>query len=133
MRIELSGAVQFADKNFVHRTISKAYSKRLNILVHGLKENKLSAWEKRDDTLEIFKDFMKDGLLFDDLELDSIQTAHLHRLAQRPWLKNGKRINRPIIVKPTTISHKRSVFISLGKKSQELLRKTQKFLFSGKF
>ena len=54
-------------------SLSKAvYSKCLNILVHGLEENKLSAWQKRDNTLKIFEDFMKDGLVFDDLDLNSI-------------------------------------------------------------
>ena len=57
-------------------------------LEHGLEESKLSAWEERDNTLKILKDFMKDGLLFDDLELDSIQIADIHRLPLRALFKN---------------------------------------------
>ena len=42
MRIELSGAVQFADKNFVHRTISSFYVVfEVEYLCNG--------WVKKDD------------------------------------------------------------------------------------
>ena len=83
---------------------------RTTVLEHGLEENKLLPWENRDDTLKIFEDFMKDGLLFDELELDFIQIADIHRLHQKPLFEKGKRINVHIIVKLTTMSNKRSVF-----------------------
>ena len=35
--------------------MKESYSKRLNILIHGLPENEESPWEKQETTLEIYK------------------------------------------------------------------------------
>ena len=33
--------------------MQKSYEKRFNILLHGLEESDMSAWETRDETLQI--------------------------------------------------------------------------------
>ena len=87
--------------------MKESYEKRLNILVHGLRETE-SPWEKREDSLSLFRDFVKDGLKIDDPT--SIAVVDAHRLPQRPIFKNGKRICRPLIVKLSTISDKNKIF-----------------------
>ena len=39
--------------------MKESYSKRHNILIHGLPENEESPWDKRETTLEIHKNFSK--------------------------------------------------------------------------
>ena len=41
---------------------TSAYDKRLNILVHGVKEDSDNAWQKRDRTIEKFEQFLQNGL-----------------------------------------------------------------------
>ena len=41
--------------------MKESFKKRLNILVHGLREPE-SPWEKREKSLTLFHDFMRDGL-----------------------------------------------------------------------
>jgi len=45
---------------------NEAYSKRFNLLVHGLPENHDSAWETREEKTEIFKTFLAEGLKIED-------------------------------------------------------------------
>ena len=45
--------------------MQESYEKRLNILIHSLKEDKSNAWEKREDTIYKFKTFLKTGLKID--------------------------------------------------------------------
>ena len=45
--------------------MKESYEKRLNILVHGQREAE-SPWEKKEDSLALFRDFMRDGLKIDD-------------------------------------------------------------------
>ena len=88
--------------------MKESYSKRLNILIHGLPENEESPWEKRKTTLEIFKTFLKNGLQIQDPS--EIRIADIHRLPQRPVYRNKKRKCRPIIVKLTSAMDKSKVF-----------------------
>ena len=81
--------------------------KRLNILVHGLREAEL-LWEKGEDRLALFRDFMRDGLKIDDPTF--IAVVDTHRIPQRPTYHNGKRIYRPLIVKLATMLDKNKIF-----------------------
>ena len=87
--------------------MKESYEKRLNILVPGLQEAE-SPWEKREDSLALFHDFMRDGLKID--QPTSIAVVDAHRLPQRPTYHNGKRICRPIIVKLATMLDKNKIF-----------------------
>ena len=87
--------------------MKESYEKRLNILGHGLREAE-SPWEKREDSLALFHDFMRDGLKIDDPT--SIAVVDAYRLPQRPTCHNGKRICRPVIVKLATTLDKNKIF-----------------------
>jgi len=41
---------------------NKAHSKRFNLLIHGIPENRKNAWESRDATFKIFQNFLLEGL-----------------------------------------------------------------------
>ena len=75
----------------------EAYSKRFNPLVHGLKEQSDSAWEKRETTENILRKFLADGLKID--HSNDISIVDLHRLPQYPLFKNNVKLNRSIILK----------------------------------
>ena len=62
--------------------VNEDYSKRLNLLIHGLDENK--AWKKKETTLLIFKNFLHEGL---DLNLQHTNIIDIHQLPQRPTSK----------------------------------------------
>ena len=83
--------------------MKESYSKRFNILIHGLAEDESTVWEKRETTLQIFKKFLRKGL---KIKPEEIPIADIHRLPQRPVLRNGLRKCRPIIVKLTTAINK---------------------------
>ena len=87
--------------------MKESYSKRLNILIHGLPENEESPWEKRETTLEIYKTFLKNGLQIQDRS--EIRIADI-RLPQRPVYRNKKRKCRPIVVKLTSAMDKSKIF-----------------------
>ena len=64
-----------------------SYSKRLNVLIHGLKEapakpGEENLGESRADTLMIFRRFLSEGLQI--VEPSSISLVDIHRLPQRP-------------------------------------------------
>ena len=65
---------------------NEAFSKRLNLLIHGLDENEI--WEKKETTLLIFKNFLQEGL---NLNLQDTNVIDLHQLPHRPISKQGKR------------------------------------------
>ena len=71
--------------------------------MHGLREPE-SPWEKREESLTLFHDFVGDGLNIDDPT--SIAVVDAHCLLQRPKYNKGTRICRPLIVKLATISDK---------------------------
>ena len=63
---------------------SEAYSKRLNILNHGIPEDSNTAWESRDSTLNLFRQFLKNGLKVDDpTELTLVDIAYIAYLNVR--------------------------------------------------
>ena len=75
----------------------ESYSKRLNLLIHGLDETK-EAWKTKTQTKLTLAKFFQEGL---DLDLNSISLVDCHRLPQRPIIKQGQKITRPIIIKLT--------------------------------
>ena len=88
--------------------MKESYEKRLNILVHGLREAESPWKKKREDSLALFHDFMRDGQKIDDPT--SIAVVDAHRIPQRPTYHNGKRICRPVIVKLATMLDKNKIF-----------------------
>ena len=86
------------------------YSKRLNLLIHGLDEVSSSAWKTKTQTLDIFNKFMTDRL---GLDPKSISLVDIHRLPQRPIFKQGSNITRPIVIKLATAMDKHTVMTKL--------------------
>ena len=70
--------------------------KRLNVLIQGLRESDLP-WEKKNESLNLFHNFVKDGLKKE--EPTSIAVVDAHRLPQQPIYRKGKHVCRPLIVK----------------------------------
>lgn len=88
------------------------YSKRFNLLIHGISEDTSKKWESQDETEEKFNDFISSAL---DMDPNDIYLADIHRLPQFPISKGGKRINRPIIIKLTSSFDKQQIMRSLWK------------------
>ena len=80
-----------------------SYSKRLNVLIHGLKKalakpGEENLGESRADTLMIFRRFLSEGLQI--VKPSSISLVDIHRFPQRPSQVEFRKIKaRPIIVK----------------------------------
>ena len=74
-------------KNESNRIMQELYSKRLNLLIDGLKENEMNEFESRKETYALFTRFLREAL---GLGPDSIQLADIHRLPQHTIFKNGK-------------------------------------------
>ena len=87
--------------------MKESYEKRLNIMVHGIREAK-SPREKREESRALFQKFMKDGLQIEDP--GAITIVDVHRIPQRPKFDGGKRVCRPLIVKLNTILDKNTIF-----------------------
>ena len=88
--------------------MSELYSKRLNLLIHGLDETK-EAWETKIQTKSMLAKFFQEGL---DLDLNSISLVDCHHLPQRPIFKQGQKITRPIKIKLTNAFDKSVIFNS---------------------
>ena len=104
------------DKNKYLETsaiMKEFYEKRLNIVIHGIPENSDSVWEAPTETLGRIHNFMNDRLKISDPM--AIQSADYPRLPQRLLFKNGKRLNRSIIMKLTNAADKRHIFNNLKK------------------
>ena len=91
--------------------MQESYEKRFNLLINGIEETDTSVWEKRETTLQLVQDFMKRGLQIKDPS--AIMLADYNRLPQHAVLKNGIKVNRPIIIKLTNSNDKRLIFGSL--------------------
>ena len=98
--------------NAFHReaVAKECYDKRMNLLIHDLNEK--SDWETKGETKVVFEDFLKAGL---DIDPSSVSLIDIHRLPQRPVVKNGKRIVRLIIIKVATMLDKARITGSLRK------------------
>ena len=89
---QLQQCKQVAERESLSR---EAYSKKFNLLVHGLEEDQNNLWENRATTESMLKKFLKDGLQIESP--DQISSIDVHRLPQYPLFKNKVKINRPII------------------------------------
>ena len=87
--------------------MQESYNKHLNVLIHGIKEDKGNAWEKREVTVQKFKTFLNDGL---NINPDDIELVDTHQLPQYPIKKNGKTMHRPIIAKLINTQDKNRIF-----------------------
>ena len=73
------------------------YSKRFNLLVHGIDEEKNNAWETKSTTEIKLNKFLIEGLNIENV--DDLQIFDLHRLPQHPLYRNKTKVNRSIIFK----------------------------------
>jgi len=105
--------------------MQESYNKRLNVLIHGVKEEADKVWETRDETSKKFKKFLKEGLKITDP--DDIEVVDVHRLPQHPVSRYGKKIHRPIIVKLLTMQDKKLIYNSVKnlKSYNEILKDEQ--------
>ena len=101
----------------IDAVMKDSYSKRLNVLIHGVKEAPAKPGEEnfsesRADTLMIFCRFVSEGLQI--VEPSSILLVDIRRLPQQPSaVEVGKTKTRPIIVKLTTQGDKNRIYQSL--------------------
>ena len=74
---------------------NEAYSKRFNVLIHGLKEqdSRLVYGETREKTEKTVREFFHNALNIKNSE--NIKFADIHHMPKQPVLKNGKKIQRP--------------------------------------
>ena len=61
---------------------NEAYSKRFNVLIHGIPEDPKNPWESRNSTVKLFHKFLIDGLKIEDF--NELPLVDIHRLPQRP-------------------------------------------------
>ena len=87
----------------------ESYDKRLNVLIHGLKETE---HESKQQNKTIFEAFLREAL---NLEHDSIKIIDLHRLPQRAVKKSDKKVIRPIIVKLLSTYNKDKLYENISK------------------
>ena len=99
---------KFKDDHEKTLIMQESYDKRLNILIHGIEEDNDNVWEKRESTIEKFKNFLTNGLKIDDP--DDVKFVDIHRLPQHPIKKFGKNSHRAIIVKLLTTGEKKLIF-----------------------
>ena len=86
--------------------MKESYSKRLNILIHGLAEDESTVWEKCETTLQIFQKFLREG----QIKPEEVSIADIHSLPQQPVVRNKQCQCRPIIVKLITAIDKAKMF-----------------------
>ena len=67
LRLRLLHVLEDSKKDKEASVVMKeSYEKRLNILIHGIQETPVNAWERPDETLSHVYDFMKAGLQIKD-------------------------------------------------------------------
>ena len=67
--------------------MQKFYDKRMNLLIHGIKEDDDNIWgKKRDKTIEKFKIFLINNLKIKDL--DDMEYIDLHRASDEKGWQN---------------------------------------------
>ena len=89
--------------------MKESYDKRLNLLIHGIEE--FDAWKTLEKIKKLIYNFMKDGLLIDDLL--TISLADYYHLPQQPIFRNNHKVHRPIIIKLTNSTDKKLIFTKL--------------------
>ena len=102
------------------------YSKRFNLIIHGIEEEKNVAWEGREKTERLLNEFFTEGLQVNPHE---IGIADFHRLPQHPIYRDQKKVDRPIIIQLTTSTDKHKIMSSLKHlKSYNSNRKTKSLM-----
>ena len=89
---------------------NELYSKRVNVIFHGIDEDPANVWETRKQSKKILK-----SLLVNQLKIEhgnDFEFSDVHRLPQHRFYKNGNRITRPIIVKLTNMWDKKTIYRS---------------------
>ena len=71
--------------------MQESYSKRMNILIHGIEEDSNSVWESHKQTTEKFENFLEDAL---KMNPDNIEVVDIHRLPQQPIFKKGIKVSK---------------------------------------
>ena len=92
--------------------MQESYNKRMNILIHGVEENEENVWENYQQTLQKFDNFLKEALHIDP---KNVEVADIHRLPQKPVIRRGVKVTRPIIVKLTNAMSKAQIFSNLNR------------------
>ena len=90
--------------------MQESYQKRMNIVVHGIEEDQECVWETRQKMAEKFDNFLYEALKMDP---DDVEIEEIHRLPQRPVIKDGKKVIRSIIVKLANATTKHNIFGNL--------------------
>ena len=106
---DLLGRIESLEKEAVQR---EAYSKRMNLLIHGIDEKTDNVWETKAETTEIFNKFLINGLQLDPAKISLID---IHRLPQYLVTKNKVKITRPIIIKLAYVTEKQLIMNNLKK------------------
>ena len=70
---------------------------KLNILVHGVKEDSDKAWEKRHKTIKKIEEFLPNCLKIADP--NDVKYVNIYRLPQHLVKRNGKTVHGPIAFK----------------------------------
>ena len=91
--------------------MAESYNKRMNILVHGIDDEKDSPWETCELTLSLKVLLKKASKL--QTEPAQIAIADIYHLPQRPIFRHGRKVNRPIIVKLVHTNDKSLLFRQL--------------------
>ena len=84
-------------------SMQESYNKRMNISIHGVEENEENVWENHQQTLQKFDNFLKEALHIDP---KNVEVADIPRLHQKPVMRRGVKVNRPILVKLTNAMSK---------------------------
>ena len=95
---------RIATLEYEKKEAKKLELQRANLLIFNKR-----TWTKTQ-TLHIFNKFMTDGL---GLDPKSFSLVDIHRLPQRPIVKQGSNITRPIIIKLATAIDKHTVMSNL--------------------
>ena len=83
MKVTIDDLIRFKDQQERTALQNDSYSKRQNILIHGIEKDEKLVWENRDIAIQKLKTFMKDGL---EMDFDKVPIVDFHRLPQQPLL-----------------------------------------------
>ena len=89
---QLQGYKQTTERENLSR---EAYSKRFNLLVHGLEEDQTNPWKNRTVTENLLKKFFIQGLKLENPE--QINIVDLHRLPQYCGVSKGSALRLRLI------------------------------------
>ena len=106
MKVTIDDLIRFKDQQERTALQNESYSKRQNILIHGIDEDEKSVRKNRDIAIQKLKTFKKNRL---EVDFDKVPFVDFHRLLQQPVFKLGKRITRPITVKLAYMEDKTAI------------------------